>query len=111
MNPYQTNMRGNVYRDDSDGIVPAFNYENITTTGTFTVKTSPGFLKSITLNSPVATSVITIYDNSTASGTKIGTITVPSSPQPVTLFYDEATHTGLTIVVATAASDITVNYI
>lgn len=104
-------FRGNVYRDDSDAVVPAFNYKNITTDTTTVVKASPGFLHSITLNNPVATEVITIYDNTAGSGTKIGTITVPSSPQPVTLFYDIATQTGLTIVTATATSDITVSYV
>ena len=108
-NPYT--QRGNVYRDDSSGIVPAFDYNNITAIGTTTVKATPGFFKGITLNTPVATSVITIYDSATGSGTKIGTITVPTSPQPVTLDYNLATKNGLTIVVATAASDITVEYI
>ncbi len=104
-------FRGNVYRDDSSGVVPAFDGMNITAIGTTIVKDGPGFFKSITLNNPVATSVITIYDNTAASGTILGTITIPSSPQPVTLSYDIATQKGLTIVVATAASDITVSYV
>ena len=87
-----------------------FQYQNITGQATTAVKASAGMLHAITLNNPVATSVITIYDNTAGSGTKIGTITVPASPQPVTLKYNVAFWTGLTIVTATASSDITVIY-
>lgn len=85
-------------------------YKNITTDTTTTCKSSAGVLHSITFNNPVATTVVTIFDNSTNSGNKIGTITVPASPMPVTLIYDVAFWTGLTIVTGTAASDITVSY-
>lgn len=78
---------------------------------TTTVKTGAGILHTITFNKPVATGVITVYDNTAASGTLIGTITVPASPIPVTLTYDATFVTGLTFVTATAAQDITVTYI
>ena len=89
----------------------SWQYKNITaiTTGTL-VRTGKGVLHAITLNKPVATSVITVYDNTAASGTVIGTITVPASPLPVTLMYDVNYSTGLEIVVATAASDITIAF-
>ena len=87
-----------------------FAYANITGDTTTTVKSGKGYLHAITLNAPTATETITIYDNTAGSGTKIGTITIPASPVPVTLFYDVAFWTGLTIVTATAASDITVSY-
>lgn len=87
-----------------------YQYNNITGQTTTTLKSVPGVLHAICFNNPVATEVITIYDNSTNSGTKIGTITVPSSPQPVCLTYDVQFGTGLTIVTATASSDITVSY-
>lgn len=87
-----------------------YSYANITTDTTTTVKSSAGVLHAITFNNPVATETLTIYDNTAASGTKIGTVTVPASPQPVTLTYDVAFANGLTIVTATAASDITVSY-
>ena len=88
----------------------AYQYKNITGTSTTTVKSSGGYLHSITLNAPTATEVITIFDNTAGSGTKIGTITIPASPMPVTLTYDVAFWTGLTIVTATASSDITVSF-
>jgi len=87
-----------------------FSYQNITGQATTVVKSSAGMLHRITFNNPVATEVITIYDNTAASGTKIGTITIPASPQPVSLAYNVEFWTGLTIVTATASSDITVSF-
>ena len=84
-------------------------YSNITGQSTSVLKAGPGTLHSITFNAPTATEVVTIYDNAAGSGTKIGTITVPSSPLPVTLTYDVSFGTGLTIVTSTASSDITVS--
>lgn len=86
------------------------NYLNITGDATTLVKNGTGVLYSITLNNPTATEVITIYDNTTNSGTKIATITIPATPQPVTLAYNTTFNIGLTIVTATASSDITVNF-
>ena len=85
---------------------------NITTATTTTVKSGAGVLKSITINKGIATGVITIYDNTAASGTKIGTITFGAalvSDPPVTGIYDAAFATGLTVVTS-AATDITVSY-
>lgn len=86
------------------------NYVNITGQGNSVVKTGTGVLYSITLNNPVATEVITLFDNTAGSGTKIGTITIPTSPMPVTLFYNTTFNTGLVVTTATASSDITVNF-
>lgn len=93
----------------------SFNYANITLAAptATVVKSGVGVLHSITINKPVASSVITIYDNTAASGTKIGTITLPATlltEGPQTAIYDVAFKTGLTINTATGASDITVSY-
>lgn len=85
-------------------------YRNISTQTTTVCKVGPGMLHSITFNTPVATSVITVFDNTAASGTTIATITVPASPQSYTLIFDSRFSTGLTILTATASSDITVNF-
>lgn len=77
---------------------------------TTVVATGNGVLHSITFNKPVATGVVTIYNNTAASGTVLGTITTPASPMPVTLVYDLCFGVGLTIVSATAAQDITVTW-
>jgi hypothetical protein len=84
-------------------------YLNLTAAGTTTVKAGPGVLNRIILNNPVAAATVTLWDSLTAAGTKIGTITVPASPQLVALSYNVAFNLGLTIVI-TGAPDITVSY-
>lgn len=87
-----------------------YNYLNITGTSTTTVKSGTGVLHNLTFNNPQATEVLTLYDNTAASGTKIGTITIPASPAIVTIQYDIQFTTGLTIVSTTASSDVTVSF-
>ena len=89
----------------------ASSYLNIVGAGTTVVKSGAGTLRRIVCNKAVASSVITIYDNTTGSGTKIGTIT-----QPITLLgsqivfeYGCVFATGLTVVTS-AADDLTVVY-
>ena len=106
-------QRAQVIRDDSNAPV-GWNYKNITTDTTTDVKASAGFLHSVVINTPVASSVINIYDNTAASGTLIGTITLPATllnQGPMTALYDVAFATGLTVKTATGASDITVTYV
>lgn len=79
---------------------------------TTVVRTGSGILHTITINNPVATGVIVIYDGVSAGGTAIGSITIPASPSaPVSLLYDAAFTVGLTFVTQTAACDITVTFI
>jgi hypothetical protein len=87
----------------------AWAYRNITTDATTTLKSGPGFLHTVCVNTPAATGTITIYDNTAASGTKIGTITSYASV-PGCFAYDVAFWTGLTVVTATAAPDVTVSF-
>lgn len=93
------------------GTAVGYSYSNITAQATTVARTGAGILHTITFNKPTATAVVTVYDNTAASGTIIATITVPSSPMPVTLTYDASFTTGLTIKTATADSDITVTFI
>jgi len=90
-------------------VITAYKYLNITGQATTTVKSGGGILHTICINTPAATETITIYDNTAASGTKIGTITVYASTNPC-LIYDVNFATGLTLVTATASSDLTVSY-
>lgn len=85
-----------------------FVYTNITTDATTTVKSVVGLFHGICINTPVATETITMWDNTSAAGNKIGTITIPASPVPACYLYDVNLLIGLTIVTAVAASDITV---
>ena len=94
------------------GTIPGYNVRNITLAAptTTVVKTGQGILHTITFNKPVATGTIIVYDALTATN-PIASITIPASPQPVTLHYDVVFETGLTIVTDTAAQDMTVSYI
>jgi hypothetical protein len=93
------------------GPAVGYSFLNITGQATTVARTGSGILHTITFNKPTATQTVAVYDNTAGSGTLIGTITVPASPLPVTLIYDAAFDTGLTIVTATANSDITVTFI
>lgn len=105
-----TTQRGQMVRDDSSHPT-GFRFTNITTTATTAVKSGAGFLHSVTINTPVASSVITLFDNTAPSGTKIGTITLPATlltEGPYTALYDVVFNTGLTVTTGTGASDITI---
>jgi len=84
-------------------------YANINTTATTTLKSVPGVLHTVCVNTPAATGTAQIYDSTTAGGNKIGLITSYAST-PRCFTYDVAFWTGLTIVTATAAQDITVSF-
>lgn len=86
---------------------------NITTQTTTAVKSGPGVLHNIIINTPLANGVITIYDNTAGSGTVIGTITMPATlltTGPFTVQYHAQFNTGLTIVTSGANQNITVTY-
>jgi hypothetical protein len=87
----------------------SFFYTNITTATTTTVKSGSGTLVRIVNNKKLANGVVTIYDNTAGSGTKIGTITNPATllDNQQTYEYQVAFNTGLTIVTS-AAEDLTV---
>lgn len=95
------------------GVIGGYNGVNITAAAptTTVVKTGQGILGSVIFNLPVATGVVTIYDNTAASGTIIATITEPSGVLPHGLTYNIHFKTGLTVVTSVAAQDITVTYI
>ena len=86
-----------------------FQYQNITTDATTTLKSSRGFLHTVCINTPAAAATVTIFDSTAGSGTKIGTITSFASVAGCFVF-DVSFWTGLTIVTATAAADITVSF-
>ena len=90
-----------------------YEYTHITTqTTTAAIITGRGVIRKIVINKPLAGGVITIYDNTAASGNVIGIITcdVTLSDSPVSIDYDVVVGTGLTIKTAGANQDITVVY-
>lgn len=80
---------------------------HISTAGTFTIQSGANAtLHSIVVNNPGATATVNVYDNTTASGTKIAVL---GGMAPGTLFYDIPLTTGLTVVTAGGTPpDITV---
>lgn len=88
-----------------------YTYTNIAaqTAGT-AIRTGPGVLHTVVFNKPIATSVLTLYDGTSTSGTKIATITIPASPNTPTMIYDVAFVTGLFVVMATADMDVTISW-
>lgn len=92
-------------------VISAYRFLNIVLAAptTTVVKSGSGILHTVCINTPAATGTLTLYDNTAASGTKIGTITAFASTNPC-FRYDAGFTIGLTIVTATAANDITVTY-
>lgn len=80
------------------------NYTNISSATTTVVKSGKGVLARISINTTAA-GAITVYDNTSAAGTKIATFA--SSVAVGDYEFGCKFGTGLTIVTA-AASDITV---
>ncbi len=83
---------------------------NITTATTTTVFSGAGTFGGLIFNKRIATGVVTMYDNTAASGTKLGTITEGAailSDPPQQVNHNIVITTGLTIVTS-QAEDITV---
>lgn len=107
------------FQRDATDVSLSGSFNNITTNTTTTVKTGYGTLHSMTINNTALISVanltLTVYDNTAASGTKIGTWTVPfglTSALPFTIPVNARFNTGLTVVTSgpTVAADITVSF-
>jgi hypothetical protein len=81
---------------------------HLTTTGTFVLQSTGGnTLDKIVLNTTGA-GTATIYDSPTASGKVIAVETFSATTPPGDIEYGVPLNNGLTIVVASAALDLTV---
>lgn len=86
-----------------------FQYSHINSKTTTVVKSGAGILHFVTINTPGSADTITMYDNTAASGTVIGTHTAPALG--AIYEYDIAFANGLTIVTGgTTAGDYTISY-
>jgi hypothetical protein len=87
----------------------SYSYNNIINAQAAVVlKTGSGVLHSVVVNTLGTTPTIQLWDNTAASGNKIGFIT-PTAPG--TFLYDATFNTGLTVTTTgTVTADITVNY-
>lgn len=73
--------------------------QRVTTAGTYVMKYGPGLLRYITVGTPASSSsTLTVYDNTSATGTIIDVVQGPSQANPVTLTYGLAFSNGLTVV-------------
>lgn len=112
-----TQIAGEDLANDVLKVEERFAFTNITTNTTTTVKSGSGYVNGFTVNNPalltVANLTVTVYDNTAASGTKIGTYTVPFGLTTAVPFFVPircSFSTGLTVVTAgpTVTADITV---
>lgn len=90
---------------------PPYKYNNITTNTTTTVKTGPGILHTVCVNTiGTAPATLTIFDSTTGSGTKIATLLMNAND---TFFlYDVGFSNGLTCVTTSGATtgDYTISF-
>ena len=108
-----TSIAGEDLVNDVQKVEQRFNYTNISTATTTTVKTGVGVLHSIVITNPGATSnSIKIYDNTAASGTVIvDWSTSGGTPAAGSFVFDCAFTIGLTVVTAgTTSPNLTVTY-
>lgn len=95
---------------DADGVVVpnGASFVNITTATTTAVKATPGVVKGISINTGGAGSSVVIYNNTAASGAKIGTF---STATQGVIPLDAAASIGITAVTSGGTpADITIYY-
>ena len=97
--------------------VPAYEDFSYSTSATTTLARFPGNLHTIVIGTPVANSVITVYDVATstsaivASSTAVVEITIPATATaPFSLSFDNRFYNGLTVVQSGATSTLTAEY-
>lgn len=91
---------------------PSYLYTHITTATTTLVKTGPGSLRAICVNTVVASGTVTADDAITATTPTISIMTSPSTitgDNPYCVFPNASFTNGLTIV-TTGAQDVSVYY-
>lgn len=88
-----------------------YKYRNIAGATTTVVKSGRGKLVGINVNKAVLSGVITVYDNTSAAGTKIATITNPATlhQDQYSFLYNCEVNLGITVVTS-AADDLTIIY-
>lgn len=107
--PQATKAAGPAYPGVEVYSLPAYPLLNITGADNNVVKTSPGNLVRLTINSVTTSGTITVYDNTVCAGTKIATITAPFVG--MSLPYGGAFNYGLCINTGSSTNmDLTVTY-
>ncbi len=89
--------------------IGGYNYTRVTTAATTLVKTGPGILHAVIVNTPTATGTIELDDALTNTTPIIGKMLMPTTAaNPFTVVYDVAFSTGLSVTVAVATVDATI---
>jgi hypothetical protein len=73
------------------------------------VKSGPGVLHTICVNTPANTGTVQAYDNTAASGNEIALVTSATGKSGCQTF-DTAFWVGLTVLTASATQDVTVSF-
>lgn len=88
--------------------IGALSYNNSAGTAGHAVKTGPGILHRVSINTGGTTSICTLYDGTSTGGTKLATIATTAIGS---IEYDVAFATGLFAVLSTSnPADVTISY-
>lgn len=89
---------------------PTYTYAHINSNTSTQLKTQPSYIHTLTFNTAGTSETITIFDNTTCTGTTFAVITNPSANES-SLLYDAQLNVGLCILTSgTTAGDYTVTY-
>ncbi len=88
--------------------IGGYNYTRVTTAATTLVKTGPGVLHAVVVNTPTSTGTIELDDALTNTTPIIGKMLFAAAIPPFTVVYDIAFSTGLSVTVAVATVDATI---
>jgi hypothetical protein len=95
-------------------VAPVYNYTNFTTANTgVALKASQAILHTVTINFPVASGTVAIYDSPTTNTTPIFLITLPATliEGPMTMTYDVAAVNGMWFVSTGTNINVTVSWL
>ena len=88
--------------------IGGYNYTRVTSAATTLVKTGPGVLHAVIVNTPTSTGTLELDDAITNTTPIIGKMLFPAACPPLTAIYDVAFTTGLSATVAIATIDATI---
>ena len=86
----------------------SYTFSNITASATTTLCTGTCFLGSVIINTAGGAETITIYDNTTSTGTLVGTIALPTLG--MSFPFNCMLKTGLTVKNVSTTGNFTVTY-
>lgn len=108
----RTSSGAEILTDSRASIITTELYSHFRVVGASTtvIKTSSGYLKRVTINSS-SNSTLTIYDNTTATGTPIIVISSTNGVATSTLEYGINLTTGLSIISTGNATNMSILYL